>query len=140
MEMSTERDNQQEERPSFALKQKWQIGVHVVVSTLAVLAIAVMLNYLAHRHNERIYLSPTALKELSPLTRQMLATLTNKVRIIVFFDRREPLFGAVTALVKEYEARSPHVEVEFVDYRMPGRAEAIRNQYKLTMSGSQAQM
>ena len=40
MEMSTERNNQQEERPSFALKQKWQIGVHVVVSTLAVLAIA----------------------------------------------------------------------------------------------------
>ena len=135
--MSTDRHRDLEERPSFSVRQKWRIGVHVVVSTVALFAIAVMLNYLAHRHNERIYLSRMALQELSPLTRQMLATLTNKVKIIVFFDRREPLFGPVSALAKEYEARSPNVEVEFVDYRMPGRAEAIRAQYKLAM-GSDA--
>ena len=128
-------DNPDAERPSFSVRQKWTIATHVVVSVLAVFAIAAMLNYLARRHNERFYLSDLALQELSPLTQQVLSSLTNQVKVIVFFDRREPLFGAVASLIKEYEGRSPNVEVEFVDYRMPGRAEAIRNQYKIAMGG-----
>ena len=130
----------QDERPSFSIKQKWSIVTHVVVSVVATLAIAGMLNYLAHRHNERFYLSRLALQELSPLTQQVLSSLTNKVKVIVFFNRREPLFGAVASLIKEYEGRSPNIEVEFVDYRMPGRAEAIRTQYKIAMGGDSSRV
>lgn len=128
------------EKTSFSVRQKWTIATHVVVSILAVFAIAAMLNYLARRHNERFYLSSLALQELSPLTQQVLSSLTNKVKVIVFFNRREPLFGAVSTLVKEYEGRSPHLEVEFVDYRMPGRAEAIRNQYRIAMGGDSSRV
>jgi hypothetical protein len=122
-------------RPSFSSAQRWGIGFHVALSSVALFALVAMLNYLGHRHNQRFYLSDSAAQKLAPLTIQVLSNLTANVKIIVFFDRREPLFGAVANLAKEYQARSPKIDLEFVDYRMPGRAEAIRTQYKLAAAG-----
>lgn len=126
--------------PSFSRARKWGIGFHVTVSVLAAMAIAAMLNYLGHRYNTRVYTSEAAAHKLTPLTTQVLNSLTNKVKVTVFFDRRDPLFSAVSSLVKEYQARSPRIALEFVDYRMPGRAEAIRNQYKLTGAGESSRV
>lgn len=122
-------------RSSFSRGRKWSISFHVVLSSLALLAVIGMLNYLAHRHDERFYVSNPAAQKLSPLTLRTLDDLTNTVKIVCFFDRREPLFGAVSSLLKEYQARSSKIELEFVDYRMPGRAEAVRAQYKLAAEG-----
>ena len=122
-------------KPSFSPQRQWGVGLNVFVSSLALLALVGMFNYLAHRYNQRIYLSQSASQTLTPLTLSVLSNLTTSVKIVVFFDRREPLFGAVASLAKEYEARSPKVDVEFVDYRMPGRAEAVRAQYKLETEG-----
>lgn len=119
--------------PSFSPAKRWSIAFHEGLSVIAALAIVVMLNYLAHRHDERVYLSRAAAQKLTPLTLQVLAGVTNKIKAIVFFDRREPLFGSVSSLIKEYQAHCPFLEVEFIDYRMPGRAEAVRNQYKLAL-------
>lgn len=127
-------------KPSFSRAQKWSIGIHVFLSVAALLAVVVMLNYLAHRHNQRIYLSNASQHKLTPLTLQVLDSLTNQVKIIAFYDRREPLFGAVSGLLKEYRDRSPKVDLEFVDYRMPGRAEAIRNQYRITSGGESSRV
>ena len=125
------------ERPSFSRRLKWSIFFHLALSSLSMLALVVMVNYLAHRHNERFYISQAAAHKLSPLTLQVLNNLTNPVKIVAFFDRREPLFGAVSSMLKEYQARSPMIELEFVDYRMPGRAEVIRNQYRIS-AGSES--
>jgi hypothetical protein len=122
-------------RPSFSSLQRWTIGLHVFLSSVAFLVLIGMLNYLGHRHNQRLYLSRAAAHKLTPLTLRVLGNLGSDVKVTVFFDRREPLFGSVANLIKEYESRSPRLEVEFVDYRMPGRAEAIRTQYKLAMAG-----
>jgi hypothetical protein len=127
--------NQDDLRPSFSPGKKWSIGISVFFSVVSLMALVVMLNYLAHRHNERFPLSYASKHKLTPLTLQVLANLTNSVKVTVFFDRREPLFGSVSSLIKEYQSRAPKLDVEFVDYRMPGRAETIRNQYKIT-SGS----
>jgi enamine deaminase RidA (YjgF/YER057c/UK114 family) len=124
-----------ERRTSFTRGRKWTVSFHVVLSAMAFLAIIGMLNYLAHRHDQRFYLSNSASQKLSPLTLRALGDLTNTVKIVCFFDRREPLFGAVSSLLKEYEARSSRIELEFVDYRMPGRAEAVRAQYRLAADG-----
>ena len=125
-------DGQQE---SFSRGRAWAIAFHVVLSSIAFLALVVMGNYLAHRHNQRLYLSKGSAQKLSPLTLRVLANLTNDVKAIVFFDRREALFGSVSTLIKEYQTHSTHIDVEFVDYRMPGRAVVIRNQYKLQTEG-----
>lgn len=121
--------------PSFSAARRWGITFHVAVSSLALLAVIGMLNYLGHRHNHRFYVSQSAAQKLTPLTLQVLSNLASNVKVIVFFDRREPLFGAVANLAKEYQARSSRIDLEFVDYRLPGRAEAIRSQYKLATAG-----
>jgi hypothetical protein len=102
---------------------------------LALFLVVGMLNYLAHRHNRRFYVSNPAAHKLTPFTLQILSGLSTNVKVVVFYDRREPLFGAVSALLKEYQSHTPKIDLEFVDYRMPGRADAIRAQYKLTAEG-----
>lgn len=127
-------------RPSFSRGRSWSIGFHVVWSVIALFAVIGMLNYLAHRHDQRLYLSQVSAQKLTPLTLQALSNLTNTVKVVCFYDRRDALFGAVTSLLKEYQARSAKIELEFVDYRMPGRAEAVRSQYKLAAEGESSRV
>src|SRR5688572_9248966 len=114
--MQTEIATEEVSKPSFTRGRSWSISFHVVLSSLALLALVAMFNYLAHRHNQRLYLSQVSAHKLTPLTLQTLANLTNTVKIICFYDRREALFGAVAQLLKEYQARSSKIELEFVDY------------------------
>jgi hypothetical protein len=118
-------------KPSFTRGRPWNVSFHVVLSSLALLGVIAMLNYLAHRHDQRLYLSQISAHKLSPLTLQTLSGLTNTVKIVCLYDRGEALFGAVTTLLKEYQARSSKIELEFVDARMPGRAQAVRSQYSV---------
>ena len=122
-------------KPSFTRGRTWSISFHVVLSSLALLAVIGMLNYLAHRHNQRLYINNVAAQNLTPLTLRTLGDLTNTVKIVCLFDRREPLFGAVSTLLKEFQSRSSKIELEFVDYGMPGRAEVVRNHYGLAAEG-----
>src|SRR5262245_30188983 len=91
-----------EQQASFSRGRAWSIAVHTVLSSIAFLALVVMVNYLAHRHNQRLYLSNASAQKLSPQTLRVLANLTNNVKAIVFFDRTDPLFSSVSALMKEY--------------------------------------
>jgi hypothetical protein len=61
---------------SFTRGRAWSIGFHVVLSSLALLAMVVMVNYLSHRHNQRLYISDAAGQKLSPITQRVLAQLT----------------------------------------------------------------
>jgi ABC-type uncharacterized transport system involved in gliding motility auxiliary subunit len=128
-------ETEEQLQPSFTRGRLWNVSFHVVLSSLALLGVIAMLNYLAHRHNQRLYISQVAAQKLTPLTLQALANLTNTVKIICFFDRQEALFGAVATLLKEYQAHSSKIELEFVDNTMPGRAQAIRSEYKLVAEG-----
>ncbi len=115
--------------------RRWGIALSVLVSVLAMLALVVMANYLSSRHFVRLHLANDARFELSPLTRQLLRTLTNEVQVIVFFepDPQETLYSAVKTLIAEYQLASPMLKVEFVDYRTsPARAVQIKDQYNLT--------
>jgi hypothetical protein len=133
--MRTEMANEEISKPSFTRGRPWAVTFHVLLSSVALLAVISMLNYLAHRHNQRLYLSQVSAHKLTPLTLQTLANLTNTVKIICFYDRREGLFGAVAQLLKEYQSRSSKIDLEFVDYGMPGRAQAVRARYKLAAEG-----
>lgn len=114
--------------PSFSPARKWKIGANVFVSAVALVAVAAMLNYLAARHYWRWNAGSS--HKLSPLTLRVLASLTNRVKVIVFFDRREPLFSPVSELLNEYQQQCRKLDLQYVDYEFPGRAEMIRAQYK----------
>src|SRR4051812_45480935 len=120
---------------TFSPGRKWRIGLSVFVSTAAVLSLVFMANYLAVRHYWRWDLSRH--QRLSPLTVRVLGSLTNTVKVIVFFDRTDPLFSPVSQLLNQFRLQCPKLEIEYVDYHFPGRATAIQAQYPFS-SGSDA--
>ena len=117
---------------SFSRMQRWKITLNVVVSTFAVLTLVAMVNYLAARHFTRIAVAARTQVEFSPLTRRTLESLTNDVRVIIYFDKSEALYDMTWAMLKEYKFANPHVRVETVDYiRDPAAAQLIKANYKL---------
>jgi hypothetical protein len=118
--------------PSFTRGRKWTAGLNVVVGLLSAFAIVVMVNYLSARHSVRFNWLDAAGNKLSPLTARVLSGVTNKLRVVVYFSRNDPLFGSVTGVLKDYQLQCPKMELEVVDYRFPGRSEKIRAEYNLS--------
>jgi len=117
---------------SFSRLRRWSITLNVALSTLAVLALLLMINYLAARHFARFAVAGRANREFSPVTRHVLASITNTVKVTVYFDREEPLYDSVWALLKEYKFANPRLLLESVDYvRDRGAAEMVKKQYAL---------
>ncbi|MBM3836823.1 MAG: hypothetical protein FJ398_02470 [Verrucomicrobia bacterium] len=117
---------------SFWPGRRWRIGLNVALSIVAVSAILVMVNFIAARRYERFNWGAGTQDPLSPVTLRVLEALTNQVKIIVFFDHREPLFSAVRKVLDQYEVQCSRLDVEYVDYTFsPGRAEEIRTAYDL---------
>jgi ABC-type uncharacterized transport system involved in gliding motility auxiliary subunit len=97
------------------------------------LAVVVMINIIASRHFTRFHWSADNRIPLSPLTTQVLNSLTNDVQVTVYFDKNDPLFSSVMGLLKEYQLACPRLKVEYVDYIVsPGRAALVKARYKLS--------
>jgi hypothetical protein len=123
--------------PTFSPRRKWVIACNLFVAVVAVLALAVMANYLGARHYLRFQWSGHGKMVLSPQTVRMLRSITNHVKVTVFFDAREERDAEVrsltTALLKEYNYRNPRVVSKSVDpARQPAAAELVLATYKLT--------
>ena len=122
-------------KPSFSVGRKWSIGFNVVVASMAVLALVVMANYLGVRHYLRFQLSDRGRMKLSPQTLHILQSLTNEVKVTVFFDAQgeDELYGLVSALLREYNYINLGVIIKTVDpTRNPGKAQLVLAEYKLT--------
>lgn len=105
---------------------------NVILSILSVLAIVVMLNYLAMRHPKLISLSQDRYQPLTPVTTQVIKTVTNEVNVILYFDPETPLFSHVETLLRQYRDANPLLKLETVDYiRHPARAEEVKTKYNL---------
>ncbi len=118
--------------PSFSAGRKWSISLSLLLAVAALLAILAMANYLSARHFTRLHLSTYNPTQLSERSLKVLETVTNDVKVVVYFDSDESLYSSVTALLDEYRYRNRHINVELVDYvRNPGRAQEIKKQYKL---------
>ena len=120
--------------PTFSRGRKWRIGFNVAVALVSAFALLVMANYLAARHPVRYNWSAAASSKLSPLTTRVLSSLgTNKVKVIVFFYPKDPVFSSVASLIKDYQALAPQLDVEFVNSTLPGRANRVRADFGLAM-------
>jgi ABC-type uncharacterized transport system len=117
---------------SFSARRKWSIVFSVLVSILASGAIVAMLNYLATRHVLRLSLSGQARTQLSPQTVGLLKSLTNQVKVVIYYSRKAPLYDYVSSLLEEYRLASSQVSVQTVDYLSdPGAAVKIKETYHL---------
>ena len=128
--------------PSFTSGRRFGISLSVLISIVALAAIVVMGNFLGTRHYVRKHLASDHPFQLSPLTVQVAAGLTNRMDVVVMFDSGPDstetsiaLYNYTTALLREYEAVSTNVVVRSIDYiRDPGNAELIRKKYGLSMA------
>lgn len=118
---------------TFSGARRFGASLNLVITVAAVLAIVAMVNYLGMRRYARVSWSNTSETELSKRTRHVLASLTNTVRVITYYDSEDPLFPRVRALLKEYEnAGRGKVRVQHVDYlREPTVANRIKLEFKL---------
>lgn len=120
-------------RPSFEPGRGLRTTFNVVVSSLALLVIVGLLNYLAvTRKVWRLNLSARRTEALSPLTRQILAAQTNEIKITVLFDPENDLYAHVDALLREYSVLCPLLKIQTIDYlRNPGAGLQAAARYKL---------
>lgn len=123
-------------RFSFSAARRWALRLDYALRTLLVLAVVVMVNYLAARWYLRVPLSATARQPLSALTTGLLRSLTNDVRVTLYYDLRDPFFTTIAALLREYQNVNPRVRVTAVDNLWEtGEAQRIKNQYAAHLIG-----
>jgi hypothetical protein len=92
----------------------------------------IMVNYLGARHSLRLSWSAKTALTLSPQTISLLKSMTNEVKIVVYYDRKDNLYDSVAALLDEYRLNCPRISVQTVDYmRETATAQQIKAQYKL---------
>jgi hypothetical protein len=124
--------NDSHPRPSFSPYRKWGIGLHVLLLILVVLSVVVMVNYLSRDYFLRFHLSTHTRIELFPRTVGLLRSLTNQVKVTLYFDTDDDLYETVKDLLGEYRLVNPKITVATVDYmRDPGAAQLIKTKYNL---------
>jgi hypothetical protein len=121
-----------EPKLSFSPYRKWGIGFNVGVVILVVFAVVVMVNYLSHAYFLRLHLSTNTKYSFFPRTTSFLHSVTNRVKVTLFYDHNDPLYSTVADLLKEYNLSNPKITIQNVDYlRDPGSAQKVKSNYKL---------
>ena len=120
---------------SFSAGRRWSIFFSVLVSTGAVAALVVMLNYLGARHYLRFSWSAKTSLQLSPQTLGLLESITNDVKVTIYFDKTDSLYNDVAELLNEYHLANPKISVRTVDYDVENAAATeVKNRYNLASS------
>jgi len=84
-------------------------------STLLLIAILGMVNYLAFRHYKRFDWTTQGIFTLSPKSKTVLRELEKDLDVYVFLSRGESGFLATDELLKRYAAASQHIHLHYVD-------------------------
>ena len=120
-------------RPSFSPYRKWAIGFHVLLLIFVVFAVLVMINYLSRDYFLRFHLSTRSRIELFPRTVSLLRSLTNRVKVTLYYDTDEELYSTVMDLLSEYRLLNPRITIQTVDYmRDPSLAQTVKAKYNLS--------
>jgi hypothetical protein len=120
-------------QPSFSPGRKWRAGFSVVIGIVALLAIVVMANYMSRNYFfHRSFLSSQTRVQLSAQTLGLLKSITNDVKITLYYDKTDPMFNTIAALATEYRLANPGISVETVDYTSDTvSAQRIKAKYEL---------
>jgi gliding motility-associatede transport system auxiliary component len=117
-------------KPSFSPYRKWVIAFNVGLIIALVFAVVVMANYLSRDYFMRVHLSTQSNVHLFPRTVKFLHTITNSVKITLYYDKEDPFYSTIAELLNEYHAVNPRISLRIVDYRRdPGAAQLLRTNY-----------
>jgi ABC-2 type transport system permease protein len=118
---------------SFSAGRRWGIFFSVMISIGAVAALVVMLNYLGARHFLRFSWSARTSQQLSLPTLSLLNSITNDVKVTIYYDKTDGLYDDIAGLLNEYHLANPKISVETVDYGVDTAAAfQIKSRYGLT--------
>jgi hypothetical protein len=90
-------------------------NVAVNATTLFLVAIVLMANYLAFRHYDRFDWTSQGVFTLSAKSKTVLKELDKDVDIYVFLSQGEPSFETTDELLNRYTAETQHIKVHHVD-------------------------
>ena len=123
---------------SFSPYRKWGIGLNVVLVLLAVLAVVAMVNYLSQDYFLRFHWGERTRHPLSPLTVKYLQSLTNQVKVTLYYDKDNAFYTTILDLLKEYKLASSKISLRLVDYkREPAAAQELQTKDKYTFLAGQ---
>lgn len=105
----------QTQAPQRASERRGVERVTASVSSLLLVAILGMVNYLAFRHYQRFDWTSQGLFTLSARSKAVLKDLDKDIDIYLFLSRGEGGFLATDELLKRYPAASPHIHLHYVD-------------------------
>jgi gliding motility-associatede transport system auxiliary component len=94
-------------------RRQTKYGANTLVSILAVLALLVGVNYIVYRHTKRWDLTKNQRFSLSDQTRKVVGALKDDVSIV--YLQRSSAMASGEDRLKEYQALSPKIKVQFVD-------------------------
>jgi hypothetical protein len=103
-------------KTSFSTGRRWGIFFSVIISIVAVIALVIMVNYLGSRYYARLTLSTQTRQQLSPQTVSLIKSITNEVNVVVYYDKKDELYGHIATLLDEYRLRNPKISVQTIDY------------------------
>lgn len=108
-------------------------GLNTAVALFLFLAVVVVVEALAIRHNIRVDLTEGKRHTLSPQSISLLKSLNNEVHAVAFFRTEEPGKAAAQDLLDQYAHFSSNFRSEFVD---PDRHPALARRYGITAYGT----
>jgi hypothetical protein len=103
---------------SFSAGRRWGIFFSVMISVVAVAALVVMLNYLGARHFMRFSWSAKTSLQLSPASLSLAGSITNDVKVTIYYDKTDSLYFDIADLLNEYHLANPKISVQTVDYEV----------------------
>jgi hypothetical protein len=99
-------------------------------SSILVIVIIVLVNYLAFRHYHRLDWTSEGMFTLSPKSVKVLRGLTTDIDLYVFLSQGEPSFETTDELIKRYRAVSEHIKAHRVDPdREPGQFKLLAQRF-----------
>ena len=116
--------------PTILRREK--AAFHVTVACLAAVVVWALANVVASYQFSRWRIgSNTA--GLTDVTRQVLASMTRPMDVVVYYQPGAPLAPTVEALLREYAQAQPLLKVRRIDPEaMPAEAERVRQKYRLS--------
>jgi ABC-type uncharacterized transport system involved in gliding motility auxiliary subunit len=108
-----------------------------VVAIVLTAALLVMVNWLGYRHYTRADWTKTKLYSLSEKTLNVLKSVKDEVKVIVFMTPSTPLYSETKELLTRYEAANPKIKVEFIDpERDPLRTKTLAQEFGVSAANT----
>lgn len=116
-------------QPGFWGKRSTQVGTNALISTLAVLVILGLINFLAVRLNVRADLTENQIFTLAPQSQELVRQLPQPVKVVIFSPQPNPIDQQ---LLDNYRRLNSQFSYEYVD---PQQQPGIAREFKVQTIG-----